>query len=430
MSRDINIDDIRPDPDQPRSEFDEDRLKELAQSMAQQGQTVPLTVRRVTGAEKHTGEDEHSGNYMLIAGERRWRAARRLGWDTVRAEVRDADPQEARWLALIENLQREDLSPVEEARAFQHLLHRNDLTQSELAERVGKSQSYIAQKLRLLKVPPPVSFWIDKGVLTEGHIRQLIRIKDFYLHGATVAYREDLERKVGGPTEAHRVFLQERPMAVALHFPSFEESRTTEYLEPAANQFLSYVHDQDGNVESWVIAAWFYGGAAHADEMPVAELSSAIDELEAILRSHYARLADFWDRETEPFPPSVEFRRSPEGVSPSWRGEDKPVSDLTRAEVLRGLWFIQYWGAQGDLRHGGLLKPLRETCRPQDAGSEQDLNQKQIEANQRLIEESREQVGGRPRCPTTAMSAKSPDGIAWQQLQDRLSELKQPAALD
>lgn len=429
MSRDINIDNIRPDPDQPRREFDEDRLEELAQSMAQQGQTVPLTVRRVTGAEKHAGEGEHSGSYVLIAGERRWRAAQRLGWDTVRAEVRDADPQEARWLALIENLQREDLSSVEEARAFQHLLHRNDLTQSELAEQVGKSQSYIAQKLRLLKVPPPVSFWIDNGGLTEGHIRQLIRIKDFYLQGATVAYGEDLEREVGGPPEAHRVFLQERPTAVALHFPPFDQFGTTEYLKPAADQFLSYAHDQDGNVEAWVIAAWFYGGAAYANEMSVAELSNAIDELEAILRSQYVRLADFWEKETEPIPPSVEFASSPEGISSSWRGGDKPVSVLTRAEVLRGLWFIQYWGAQGDLRHGGLLEPLRQTFRQQDGESEQDLNQKQIEANRRLIEDSREQVGGQPRCPTTAMNAKSPDGIAWQQLQDRLSELKQPAAL-
>ncbi|MCS3859618.1 ParB/RepB/Spo0J family partition protein [Salinibacter ruber] len=156
MSEDIPLKNIAPDPEQPRKDFDETKIEELAQSMAQQGQAVPITVRP---ANKRLAGGDRTEDYVIVAGERRWRAAQHLGWDRIRAEVREASVEESRWLALIENLQREALSPMEEARALRRLLHQDDITQTELAKRIGKDQSYVSQKLRLLRVPPPVSFW-------------------------------------------------------------------------------------------------------------------------------------------------------------------------------------------------------------------------------------------------------------------------------
>ena len=163
MSQDILLTLIDPDPTQARKTFDAGRLEELAQSLAESGQAVPVLLR--------PGQD---GRYLLVHGERRWRAAQLLGWDTLRAEVQDLTPDQARWLALVENLQRADLSPIEEAQAYQVALSEG-MTQAALGQKLGKSQSYIAQKLRLLTLPEPLQFYLDRGALTEGHARQLLR---------------------------------------------------------------------------------------------------------------------------------------------------------------------------------------------------------------------------------------------------------------
>ena len=165
MTRDILLGLIDPDPSQNRKTFDEGALDELAQSMAANGLAVPVLVR--------PGQD---GRYVLVHGERRWRAAGRLGWAAIPAEVRDVAPEQARWLALVENIQRADLSPIEEAGAYQAALSEG-LTQTELGKRIGKSQSYIAQKLRLLTLPADVQAALGAGQLSEGQARQLLRLR-------------------------------------------------------------------------------------------------------------------------------------------------------------------------------------------------------------------------------------------------------------
>ena len=164
MSRDINMSSIDRDPNQTRRHFNEDKIGELAQSMQELGLIVPVMIRP-------DGE-----RFILVHGERRWRAAQALGWDTIPAEVREVTPEEAQWLSLIENIQRDDLSPIEEAWAYKkHLSH---TTQKELGKKIGKTQSYIAQKLRLLKLPEGVQMAIVSGKIAEGHARQLLRLKD------------------------------------------------------------------------------------------------------------------------------------------------------------------------------------------------------------------------------------------------------------
>ena len=171
MSRDILLSLIDPDPDQPRQHFDQAAIDELAQSIAANGLAVPVLVRPVAGE-----------RFMLVHGERRWRAVSQLGWQTIPAEVRDLTIDESRWLALVENVQRADLSPLEEARAFRARLDEG-LTQAELARRIGKSQSYIAHKVRLLTLPSEVQDAVAARQLSEGHARQLLRLhKDALPH--------------------------------------------------------------------------------------------------------------------------------------------------------------------------------------------------------------------------------------------------------
>jgi len=161
----ISIDLIRPNPYQPRKIFTEDSLDELTQSLLSYGQLSPITVRR-------TGYS----HYELIAGERRWRAAKRAGFTHIKAIVQNAVEQDSAMIALIENLQRENLHFFEEAEAFLNLIRDHGFTQEELAMRLGKNQSTIANKLRILKLPRKVKENIIMGKLTERHARSLLRL--------------------------------------------------------------------------------------------------------------------------------------------------------------------------------------------------------------------------------------------------------------
>ena len=165
MSRDILLTDIDRDPEQPRKHFDAAALQELADSMAATGLAVPITVKPA------------GARFVIVTGERRWRAAQLLGWATIRAEVQELDAATAQWRTLVENIQRADLTPIEEAHAFQKLTDAGH-TQTEIAKRIGKGQSYVAQKLRLLKMPAEVQAMLGDGRLTEGHARQLLRLPD------------------------------------------------------------------------------------------------------------------------------------------------------------------------------------------------------------------------------------------------------------
>jgi ParB family transcriptional regulator, chromosome partitioning protein len=162
----IPIDSIVPNRFQPRTVFDDDKIEELSRTIHIHGIIQPIVVR------------QFEGNYEIIAGERRWRAMKKLGWDEVPAIVKNYSDTETASVALIENLQREELSPIEEAIAYGKLLELHNLTQEALAQRLGKGQSTVANKLRLLKLPQPVQESLLNKVITERHARSLIPLKD------------------------------------------------------------------------------------------------------------------------------------------------------------------------------------------------------------------------------------------------------------
>lgn len=157
---------VEPNPDQPRRDFDEEELQSLADSIATHGVVQPLTVRELS-----------SGYYQIIAGERRWRAARLAGLNEIPAVIIEADDKKTMELALIENLQRQDLNPVEEAMGYHALMADHGLTQEEAAGRVGKSRPAVANALRLLSLTPDVLNMIRKGELTAGHARAVLVLK-------------------------------------------------------------------------------------------------------------------------------------------------------------------------------------------------------------------------------------------------------------
>ena len=156
---------VEPNPDQPRQEFDEEELQQLADSIAVHGVIQPLTVRELP-----------SGYYQIIAGERRWRASRLAGLREIPAVIIEADDRKAMELALIENLQRQDLNPVEEALGYQVLMADYRLTQEETAKAVGKSRPTIANALRLLSLAPEVLEMLRAGSLTAGHARAVLTL--------------------------------------------------------------------------------------------------------------------------------------------------------------------------------------------------------------------------------------------------------------
>lgn len=165
----LPVQNIEPNRYQPRSIFNEEKIKELAQTIHTHGMIQPIVVRKI--------EDEEN-KYELIAGERRWRAVQSLGWENVSAIIREMTNAETASVALIENLQREELTVIEEATAYGKLLELHGITQEALAQRLGKSQSTIANKIRLLKLPEEVQQSILNKEITERHARALIKLGD------------------------------------------------------------------------------------------------------------------------------------------------------------------------------------------------------------------------------------------------------------
>ena len=157
---------VEPNPDQPRNDFDEEELQALADSISQHGVIQPLTVRQL-----------ETGYYQIIAGERRWRASRIAGLTEIPAIILEADDRKAMELALIENLQRQDLNPVEEALGYQSLMKEYGLTQEEVAAQVAKSRPAVANALRLLSLCPEVLEQVKSGTLTAGHARAILTLK-------------------------------------------------------------------------------------------------------------------------------------------------------------------------------------------------------------------------------------------------------------
>ena len=165
--REIDIDRILPNSHQPRKNFDEDGLNELADSIREHGLVQPVVVRPLD-----------DGFFQLIAGERRWRAAQRAALVRIPAVIREANEHDVLELALIENLQREDLNPIEEAQAYERLIVDFGMTQEEVARRVGKNRTTIANMLRLLRLPPEVQQWLRENRISTGHAKALLSLSD------------------------------------------------------------------------------------------------------------------------------------------------------------------------------------------------------------------------------------------------------------
>lgn len=177
----IEIELIDANPNQPRREFDGEALKELSESISEIGIIQPITLRKMD-----------NGRYQIIAGERRWRASKLAGLATIPAYIRTADDENVMEMALVENIQRQDLNSLEIALAYQHLMDSYDLTQERLSERVGKKRTTVANYLRLLKLPAPVQVALQNNEIDMGHARALLAIED---PKTQVKFFKDIQQK-------------------------------------------------------------------------------------------------------------------------------------------------------------------------------------------------------------------------------------------
>jgi len=210
----LPVDAIHPNPRQPRRRFDSDAGAGLADSVRVQGVVQPILVRPRT-----------AGGYELIAGERRWRAAREAKLETVPAVVREADDRDTLLLGLVENVAREDLSPIEEARAFAVVLDEFGLSLGELAERVGKSKPAVSNRVRLLELPEDVLKMVERAQLSEGHARAVLAVPDhegrralarkIVQKGMSVRAAERAARWAGAKTKQRRQASRLDPALVA-----------------------------------------------------------------------------------------------------------------------------------------------------------------------------------------------------------------------
>jgi ParB family chromosome partitioning protein len=201
--RRVPIEQVRPNPDQPRRAFDEDRLSDLAASIAAKGILQPLIVRPAPG---------DPSSYEIVAGERRWRAAQRSGLHEVPVIVRDFNDTEVLEVAIIENIQRDDLNAVEEAQGFQQLIEKFGHTQDQLSNQLGKSRSHVTNTLRLLKLPPDIQGLLRDGQISAGHARALIGVENpqaiaakIVEKGLSVRETEKLAKASKEPAPAARV---------------------------------------------------------------------------------------------------------------------------------------------------------------------------------------------------------------------------------
>ncbi len=331
VSRDtVSVALVDPDPDQPRRHIDPAALTELAESIAANGLAVPILVRPA-------GE-----RFLLVHGERRWRAVRSLGWESVPAEVRDLGDDAARWLQLAENIGRSDLSPIEEAAAFRRLLADGSVSRDTLAARLGKSRSYVAQKLRLLDLPAPLTLLLDRGALSEGHVRQLLRVRSLYTEAHTVGgdgteSRDDDDGcsrmpdwPVADRVAAARVLLQAgRPEDWPTMYPHFPFG-----LDPGDEQHVLAadaaiaLHVETATVgekyPAWSVVATYFAALAVWRGLSVADLHNVLnvwmERLHAAVIAVCAAYAD-------PGPPEHSDR----------------------------IAWLHWWGHRSDLRHARLL---------------------------------------------------------------------------
>ena len=239
----LNINELEPNRGQPRKEFSEEAMRELADSIAQHGVLQPLLVRPLL-----------SGGYQIVAGERRWRASRMAGLATVPALIRELTDSEVMQIALIENLQREDLKPLEEAQGYQALMEEFGFTQDEISKSVGKSRPAVTNALRLLNLPEAVRGMLARGDLSAGHARTLLSFKEAAMlaaakrvvaEGLSVRELEKMAKKANA----------EKPEAVR----STRRIRYYDEAELALRDTLNRVVHVGGTKKKGVLTIEFYG---------------------------------------------------------------------------------------------------------------------------------------------------------------------------
>ena len=247
----IRIDEIEPNRDQPRKEFDNATLSELAESIAQHGVLQPLLLRPML-----------DGGYRIVAGERRWRASRMAGLLEVPAVVREMSDAEEMLFALIENLQREDLSPLEEARGYQQLIDVQGLTQEEAACAVGKSRPAVANALRLLNLPENIQIMVESGEISAGHARTLLSFKDeesmiaaaeIAKKGASVRELEAMAKKQTKEAEVEKTSQTQSKRPSQLYERYYAEAQL------AVGDYLGRKVKVAGNKKHGVLQIEFYG---------------------------------------------------------------------------------------------------------------------------------------------------------------------------
>ncbi len=236
LPRTLPIDHVTPNPDQPRTVFNPEALAELASSLRERGMMQPIVVTAV------------GDRYQIVAGERRWRAAREAGWTDVPVVVMVTDDPETRLeLALIENIHREDLSPIELAQAYRRLIDAFNYTQADLASKLGKSRSAIANSLRLLNLPESIQAWVASGELTEGHARTLLSV-------ASPSEQQQMAEamRAGGMTvrQAENVTRRRKPGRPAKRRPSPElQAVETELKQLLGTAVKIAPHPKRGKIE-------------------------------------------------------------------------------------------------------------------------------------------------------------------------------------
>ena len=219
----VGVEDIVPNPRQPRHALDPDALRELADSIREHGLIQPLVVTRLA---TQSASSEEDARYQLIAGERRWEAAKMAGLQRVPVVVKEVTPQETLELALVENIQRADLNPLEEAAAYRQLIDEFGLTQEEVASRVGRSRSSVANSLRLLTLPDAVKEALAGNRISEGHARALLglerdrdrleALQTVLKRGLSVRQTEELVRRLLSETRESKITRFRAPETVAL----------------------------------------------------------------------------------------------------------------------------------------------------------------------------------------------------------------------
>lgn len=244
----IRIDELEPNRAQPRKSFDDESIAELADSISRHGVLQPLLVRPLIG-----------GGYQIVAGERRWRAARMAGVKEVPAVVRDLSESEVMQLALIENLQREDLNPLEEAGGYQALIEEYGFTQEDVAHTVGRSRPAVANALRLLALPEDLRELVSEGVLSAGHARTLLAFPDeeSMRRAAKLAVEQELSvrqlEKLAQSAKEQLEEQEEKREPPKRRIPYFDE------VELALNEHLGRRVAVKGNKKKGTLQIEFYG---------------------------------------------------------------------------------------------------------------------------------------------------------------------------